>query len=224
VSRVTRYAVRGVAANHKTQKQLKVGRTSYYISYLLCQNLILPIALLPIVATLIFFKKGMDNHLSNEDEEPPTLEDSDNEGGIGVAGAPRSFYASLRDPILQQGGRTVAVSHQAQLRQQAHAPVGGIASEEDSNAATSGRYSYLPRLENLTINAPGLGDSHGTHSFSIPEYGVTDSPTSLSNTSGWSIVETKGGMPPSARSLHAAALLNGVMYVFGGYDGECLGR
>ena len=41
-----------------------------------------------------------------------------------------------------------------------------------------------------------------------------------SASSGWSVVETSqggaGGAPPSARSLHAAALLNGIMYVFGG--------
>jgi len=45
------------------------------------------------------------------------------------------------------------------------------------------------------------------------------SPTA-SASSGWSVVETlqggAGGAPPSARSLHAAALLNGIMYVFGG--------
>jgi hypothetical protein len=35
-----------------------------------------------------------------------------------------------------------------------------------------------------------------------------------SNTSGWSlVVETNGGTSPAARSLHAAAILNGVMYV-----------
>jgi hypothetical protein len=37
-----------------------------------------------------------------------------------------------------------------------------------------------------------------------------------SSVSGWSEVDpTGGGMPPSARSLHSAALLNGVMYIFG---------
>ena len=45
----------------------------------------------------------------------------------------------------------------------------------------------------------------------------------FSPSSGWSDVELTpdggGGIPPSARSLHAAALLNGIMYVFGGYDG-----
>lgn len=38
--------------------------------------------------------------------------------------------------------------------------------------------------------------------------------------SGWSLVtENNGGAPPPTRSLHAAAVLNKVMYVFGGYDG-----
>ena len=36
---------------------------------------------------------------------------------------------------------------------------------------------------------------------------------------GWSEVESNG-VPPSARSLHSSALLNGVLYVFGGYDGS----
>jgi len=35
----------------------------------------------------------------------------------------------------------------------------------------------------------------------------------------WSTVQTYGGTPPSERSLHAAAVLNNVLYVFGGYDG-----
>jgi len=38
--------------------------------------------------------------------------------------------------------------------------------------------------------------------------------------SGWSEVDHTGGTPPSARSLHAGALLNGILYVFGGYDGS----
>jgi hypothetical protein len=42
---------------------------------------------------------------------------------------------------------------------------------------------------------------------------------SSNNNNSWSIVETNGGTPPSARSLHAAASLNGILYVFGGYDG-----
>jgi hypothetical protein len=48
----------------------------------------------------------------------------------------------------------------------------------------------------------------------------------VSTLTGWSEVQVSqepgGGhsVPPSPRSLHAAAVLNGVMYVFGGYDGS----
>jgi Kelch motif/Galactose oxidase, central domain len=45
----------------------------------------------------------------------------------------------------------------------------------------------------------------------------------FSPASGWSEVELSqdgGGSPPSARSLHAAAVLNGTLLVFGGYDGN----
>ena len=42
--------------------------------------------------------------------------------------------------------------------------------------------------------------------------------------SGWSLMElsstTSGGAPPCERSLHSAAVLNGCLYVFGGYDGH----
>jgi leucine-zipper-like transcriptional regulator 1 len=61
-----------------------------------------------------------------------------------------------------------------------------------------------------------------SHRFA-PEQAISmdgSSPSISSGAShGWSAVEVNGGTPPSARSLHAAALLNGVMYVFGGYDG-----
>ena len=36
---------------------------------------------------------------------------------------------------------------------------------------------------------------------------------------GWENVSTLTGNPPSERSLHAAAVLNDSMFVFGGYDG-----
>ena len=42
--------------------------------------------------------------------------------------------------------------------------------------------------------------------------------------SGWSLMETSssmtGGTPPCERSLHTAAVLNGCLYMFGGYDGQ----
>jgi Galactose oxidase, central domain/Kelch motif len=64
--------------------------------------------------------------------------------------------------------------------------------------------------------------STGRISFVVPEHGAVDGEDgSLTSapTNGWCTVETNGGTPPSARSLHAAALLNGILYVFGGYDG-----
>ncbi len=166
--------------------------------------------------------KGMDANHFNDDEDPPTLEDSDNEGGAGVAGAPRSSYATLPDPLLvnhPSGLRIVTVSHQAQLRQQAHAPV-GLSSRINVATASSTVYSHPPRLETSNVVVPSEEtEHHRTSSFTIPENGIMDSPTSEDNSSGWSLVETSGGTPPSPRSLHAAAVLNGVMYVFGGYDG-----
>lgn len=165
----------------------------------------------------------MDNSLNNDD--PPTIEDSDNEAGAGVAGAPRSSYASLPDAMLHPTDRIVTVSHQARLRQQAHAPV-GLASRmnpQGSNGrAGSVRPSHLPMLNNLSLAAAGSGGNdqqHRSSSFSIPEYAMMEGPTSGLGSSGWSVVETGGGTAPSARSLHAAAILNGIMYVFGGYDG-----
>lgn len=49
-------------------------------------------------------------------------------------------------------------------------------------------------------------------------------PSPIPESSGWSVVETTrgmaGGAPPRERSLHTAAMLNGCMLVFGGYDGQ----
>jgi hypothetical protein len=121
-----------------------------------------------------------------------------------------------------------SVSHQAMLRQQAHFPVGlsnrlsAASSNNNLSVSVSNPNAYshqrLDHLEDLNIS------SEQRHSFASPEHGVNNdndpnSPMASSTTNGWSVVETNGGTPPSARSLHAAALLNGVMYVFGGYDG-----
>lgn len=58
---------------------------------------------------------------------------------------------------------------------------------------------------------------------SVPERDVEEgNPSAHSSSNGWVDVggaRGVGGIPPSARSLHAAASLNGIMYVFGGYDG-----
>lgn len=82
-----------------------------------------------------------------------------------------------------------------------------------SDAVDTGRLGYsassLPPLPQTPSPLPSLGLSQ----------------TSSGSADGaWKIVETTsalaGGSPPCQRSLHAAAVLNGAMYVFGGYDGQ----
>ena len=54
---------------------------------------------------------------------------------------------------------------------------------------------------------------------SDPELAQPISPSQAA--SGWSVVTTTpGSLPPCPRSLHSAAILNGSMYVFGGYNGQ----
>ena len=128
-----------------------------------------------------------------------------------------SAYSSVSPSAASaQGG-----SHQSLLRQQAHAPVGLGSARFSPSAAGLGSFSISspnayshPRLEDLG----GGANEPQQLASSIPEHGVSDPSRqdASATSSGWSIVETNGGIPPSARSLHAAALLNGVMYVFGG--------
>lgn len=168
-------------------------------------------------------------------EEPLTIEDLDNEG-TGDNDPARSFHAALaandtstgrdnqRQPTyIAHAPSAPTISHQTMLRQQAHAPVninrlnpglGVNANNISVSLAMPSRHSN-PHLEDLGISAeqrPSIPEQHGTFELD------STSPVS-SSTNGWSVVDTNGGVPPSARSLHAAALLNGVMYVFGGYDG-----
>jgi hypothetical protein len=86
------------------------------------------------------------------------------------------------------------------------------------------------RLDDLNLNLNhnnNNNNNNNNHSNVIPEQDVallefptdggdSSSCSSSNNNAGWSIVETNGGTPPSARSLHAAAYLNGIYYVFGG--------
>ena len=57
-----------------------------------------------------------------------------------------------------------------------------------------------------------------------PPVEVADPEPEADMHSGWSVVEVMagetGGAPPCERSLHAAAVLNGNLCVFGGYDGQ----
>jgi len=132
----------------------------------------------------------------------------------GVASLPRA-QNNTHAAETNDAGRHLT---QAQLRQQAHSPV-ALSSRLSLNVPSAAA-NRGPRLEDLN---PSDNNHHRSSSSSavlaIPEYGAIESPSSTAS-SGWSHVETNGGMPPSARSLHAAAVLNGCLYVFGGYDGQ----
>jgi hypothetical protein len=179
----------------------------------------------------------MDN---NDDlsDHPVSMDDSD--GNINSSGVGRPYALSIavadtsEDPVplnrqsqQQQQQPSVAsarrapsssqASHQALLRQQAHAPAiipSGRTPSSSSGVSMSipNAYSH-PRLEDFRIS--------GLPSYQFPEHAISDPSTATTptSTSGWCVVETNGGIPPSARSLHAAALLNGNLYIFGGYDG-----
>ena len=60
-----------------------------------------------------------------------------------------------------------------------------------------------------------------TDPFSDPELAQPNSLSPLPAASGWSVVDVApGSVPPCARSLHSAAIMNGALYVFGGYNGQ----
>ena len=165
---------------------------------------------------------------------------------LAVASVPGSSSHSSPNNIGRSSSTTL--SHQAMLRQQAHGPASAIRQDVAAGAAGR-RSPSTAAVPNININdnsralaaAPNNNDfssylglagaavalpsssrsNTGSRSISVPEHAVNDeegSPISA-GANGWCTVETNGGTPPSARSLHAAALLNGVMYVFGGYDG-----
>jgi hypothetical protein len=110
-----------------------------------------------------------------------------------------------------------------------------IRREEYTSASTTATYTsnmqnnhhHLPNNNNNTINrAAGLFSAPAAAAEN-PERGVDDqhggdnNNTIMTTSCGWSeVVDPSAAASPSARSLHSAALLNGVMYVFGGYDGS----
>jgi len=183
------------------------------------------------------------------------IENEEIEGGGGGGGWPNNpNNVDINNGTDRAASLNVNVS-QAQLRQQAHAPIlglgnaaagvvgggggaaaaggGGRGGTNRAPSAVAGgpaRRMILPGLQNLSVPEQQQHQVQQQQqqqrsllsSIHVPECGEWDSPTSANNTSGWSIVETNGGTPPSARSLHAAAVLNGVLYVWGGYNGDRL--
>jgi len=117
---------------------------------------------------------------------------------------------------------------QAVLRQQAHppapAPVILHPQQHPPAAVAAGIVQRGPFArgaeQQLPRNAAGshLEQQHPELQRNLVEERNDDDDENNNNANsniGWSEVETNG-VPPSARSLHSAALLNGVLYVFGG--------
>jgi hypothetical protein len=74
-------------------------------------------------------------------------------------------------------------------------------------------------VRNGRASVLNVSNESADHVDAFPEEHNDEDMTSCNATAGWSEVDSAGGgIPPSARSLHSAALLNGVMYIFG----ECL--
>jgi hypothetical protein len=132
-----------------------------------------------------------------------------------MADAPDNF-------VDQEDGVSNAAAQQAVLRQQAH--VAAAAALNRLNNQDNSR----PRQQHDSVRRlPGGGGGGHVVPFGDPEHitrgGDTDDLSfreSYNNNSGWSEVKANGGTAPAPRSLHTAAILNGVMYVFGGYDGN----
>jgi hypothetical protein len=120
--------------------------------------------------------------------------------------------------ILRQQAVSPVSLNQPQQRQNAHG-VSNFYSNIDANHQSNFSATMNVDSLNSTENRTGVGLGMGLD----PEeqLGGDDNNDLYSNTfhtsiTGWSEVDSSGGgIPPSARSLHSAALLNGVMYVFG---------
>lgn len=185
---------------------------------------------------------------STMDGGPPNLDELESNGGSGEfhndledaesgpaeqppPGPPQAALARRESPqqlpriadleIHPPAPARVARSPQNQqqlLRQQAHSPIAGAPPARALAAAGGNVYGgrafgyHALRIDPNNPNVPER-DMDGSVESSSP------SPTA----SGWSEVEhslSRNGVRPSARSLHAAALLGGTLYLFGGYDGS----
>lgn len=144
-----------------------------------------------------------------------------------VAAAPVQLYAALRQlqPPLQQQQQ-----HQQQDAMIIPPMIPGVINHNMnnnnniSNSNSRSRAAAFPAIDaNLAsrqLAAMRLNFESIDPERAAGETDVESGSHYSSESSGWSIVETTRGTPPSERSLHAAAVLNGVMYVFGGYSGE----
>jgi len=146
--------------------------------------------------------------------------------------------------------RSLSSNHQSQLRKQAHSSPSFTAQRSPSAAglparslsvgstsvATSRNARSPPAAQAANrVIAPAILDirpplldipraAYSGRAVSAPPP-VESAPESDADVhSGWAVVDVMegeaGGAPPCERSLHAAAVLNGNLCVFGGYDGQ----
>ena len=116
-------------------------------------------------------------------------------------------------------GNANSSSQQQQLRHQA-SPYAGASGTTSTSSLYASSQHYGGRFGADSARLPFRGGVPERDAEHLEE---EEQQQELSPSSGWSEVglsQDGGGSPPSARSLHAAALLNGTMYVFGGYDGN----
>ena len=135
---------------------------------------------------------------------------------------------------------SLSSNHQSQLRKQAHASPTftsqrnpGLPSRSLSVNANS--YVRSPQANHRPIAAAPLMDirpplldipraAYTGRSVSAPAPVEVASESDMDVHCGWAVVDVMGGeaggAPPCERSLHAAAVLNGNLCIFGGYDGH----
>jgi N-acetylneuraminic acid mutarotase len=116
---------------------------------------------------------------------------------------------------------TATANRQSLLRQQAHSAVPSYQQRASSPVVAAHR---AINIRPFNVDGSGVGRSAvsllNDINATAPEREMGDDPNIPTTGSGWSHVEPGvASVPPSARSLHAAALLNGSLYIFGGYSG-----
>lgn len=139
--------------------------------------------------------------------------------------------------------RSLSSTHQSQLRKQAHTSPSFSAQRSPSaeglparstSATSNARSPHQQVPANNRVIAPAVLDirpplldipraAYSGRSVSAPPPVALAPEPEVDVHSGWAVVDVMdgeaGGAPPCERSLHAAAMLNGNLCVFGGYDG-----
>lgn len=132
----------------------------------------------------------------------------------------------------QPASLPIANNYQAMLRQQAPSAVAQQQQQQPHPGQAAAPVGYRNPFGGGSAPRAGGADDyvpnhHVAGSFAALNVASDDTDPEEHNedtmhraSAGWSEVDPAGGIAPSARSLHSAALLNNVMYVFGGYDGS----